>query len=730
MKLNKLFLVGVLVGIFLILVAGLVFGAGEPGEPATIEYTPGESGSFSFLEGFFTLFGNVFGAEDSEYGAEGAKLFLNSETGENFLNVMGEESIVKLGENIYEDMESDSFFQFDSEGSLIGADLIASDETLWSFPEYGYEDFALSKGDRITIEEGIFHFQKGESDSTDTLFNWNGESFELLGDSFKMNLDENGNYFFNGNLKTDLYDISGTGEEFGSFVLDRDNKIVEVWKGTKASLYGIDLEASGNNVKISYKDDFDVSKHEGTNYFNFGDNKINAGGSGWGFRLEDEENKPFGNMMTEKEFHGQEPKKRFLDVSLYGGNVEIEKKTVLKPNYCYFNCESGKTGYFEEKDVGFSIKAEGLFQVDNGRVTFGSKIETNTEGMVFHPTIQRDTLDGKIIPASDMKEKSFYDGEDFAANVDLFVKKSDFSENSFSYDMNIEYNGKEYSIQDNIFRDNQGNELVNANYWWENVRLNALESLENEGLFNEVSGEIKSETGVTPNDYRYFAADSDYEGIFKNCYNAADFVMNNNEIGFENLSPGEVCTVLLQEGFLHTTYNLRPYEEDANYMPINYNLGLDTLTSPGVFESRKEQGLIPDFIKFYNLEGGQAYEDKTVERYDANFKNIEEATYAFAGEYAYYKKFSQDAIVENYGQEYYDGLTETEKSIAAYSAFNGGKGNFLSKMDNFENEVLAKWGGSDNPLDLGENMKHVLFNANRVVGTFEFLKRLVFPNFC
>jgi hypothetical protein len=695
MNFNRFFLIGIFFGIFAVLSAGVVFST-EAGESTTIEYTPGESGTFSFVEGIFTTFGSVFGAEDSEYGAEGAKLFVNAETGENFLNVLGEDSVVKLEENLYENMGSGSFFKFDSKGDLIGFRLFASEEgTSWNFgEEFGlFED--LSKGDSLALIDGEIIFRKAEEGNG--VFNWNGESFKLLGDYFKMSINDEGNYFFNGNLRTELYDISGMGEEFGSFVLDRDNKIVEVWKGTKASLYGIDLEANNHNVKISYKEDFDASKHKGINYFNFGDNKINAGGSGWGFRLEDEKNKPFGDMMIEKVYYGDDPKKRFLDVSLYEGDVEIEKTMTPKDYYFVsapdvWTIKNDRENYETFNDVSFDIKANGLFSIQNGRVNIQSDYES--EG--------------------------------------LFIN-SDKDEYSYSYDLNLEFGEKKYFLEDNIFKDFDKNILYDANLPWEKVVMN------NKMLSNnqELSSKIESETGVRPREHEYFLRSREYETFLKWCYQGTEHANQNNLDGARG-SWIEVYNAAMHEGL--TAPNLiTTYLQNQDYSPDNQKIGMDNALFDDVLEELYGKGYVPEDIEIIE----RSCKDRSNERYaicEGFFKNLKETIYFFTGEYMHKRQRALELYGEHWGQDALNSLDDCQKARLSYAYYNGygaktlqgdREWNYKNKLKNPEADIFGWFDAKANPpaedeIRQGMDVTNDLVKANvaRVVGTLEYLMKL------
>ncbi len=681
MKLLRLFL------FFILIIFIISFVSTD--ESVSFDYNLEESGTFSFLESIFTTFGSVFGEDESEYGAQGANLFLDKESGENFLNVFGEDSVVKIGDNTYENMGSDSFFEFDNEGGLKSFKLFASeDDTSWNFQEFGLFE-GLSKGDGLELVDGEIIFTKSEN--SDGLFNWNGDSFELLGDSFNMNLMDDGNYLFNGNLKTDLYDLSGLGENgVAEFLIDKDNKLIEVWGGTKAKLYGVDLDVY-SDVKIYYKDDFNAEDYKGNNYFNFGDNKINAGGSGWSFRL-DEDNKIYGDMITEKEFHGQNPKKRFLDVSLYGGDVEIEK-TFTDKKYHKLVLDKYGEKYInvikEEPDVSFNFKGEGIFKVDNGRVSFGSEIRDN----------------------------KLYDKDSMESSLtgNLFVN-SHLSEDSFSYDMKIDYDGKEYYLQDNIFMDLNGNELIDANYKWERIRLNAMEILDSP-LKNQIIDEIKDERGYKPSDYVSYAANVNYEPLLKWSCEAADYVNKNNQDGFE-ISCEEVWMVLFQEGMAYNLI-LDEYEKDPYFTIYNTQIGMDTTTIPNVWKQRVESGYIPDDLQLYNVQGGYGNEDiaNTGKLYYAEFKEPRDAIITLAGDFSYRMNKAQLEFIEYHGQDAYNQLNELEKFQMGYAYFNGGSGNYQKRLPNYENSLLGK-------SSVEGGIHSVLGNANRVAGTFELLEKL------
>jgi hypothetical protein len=699
MNFNRFFLIGIFFGIFAVLSAGVVFST-EAGEPATIEYTPGESGSFSFVEGFFTLFGNVFGAEDSEYGAEGAKLFVDSETGENFLNVFGEESVVKLGDVLYENMESDSFFQFDSKGDLIGFRLFASEEgTSWNFgEEFGLFE-GLSKGDSLALIDGEIIFRKAEEGNG--VFNWNGESFKLLGDYFKMSINDEGNYFFNGNLRTELYDISGMGEEDGKFILDRNNRIVEVWKGTKASLYGVDLETSGNNVKISYKEDFDASKYKGTNYFNLGDNKINAGGSGWGFRLEDGENKVFGDMKIEKEYYGDKSKKRFLDISLYGGNIELEKKTITKDYYFVsapdiWTIKNDRENYETFKDVSFNLKGEGDFIINNGRINIQSYKPKDTWGLYFD---------------------------------------SNNDEYSYSYDMNVDFDGKEYILKDNMVTspDFEGKVLFDANLPWEKVVMNNKLLSSNQDL----SSQIESKTGVRPREHEYFLRSKEYETFLKWCYQGTEEANENNLDG-ARASWVEVCNAAMHEGL--TAPNLiTTYLQDSDYSPDNQKLGMDNALFDDIMEELYGKNYVSEDIEIIE----RSCKDRSNERYaicEGFFKNLKETIYFFTGEYMHKRERALDLYGESWGQDALNSLDDCQKARLAYAYYNGygakslegdREWNYKEKLKNPEANIFGWFDSKANPptedeirggMDVTNNL--VKANVARVVGTLEYLMKL------
>lgn len=622
---------------------------------------------------------------------------------EIFANILGNGINVVEGENgntitfldggslnisgvLYENVTESSSIELNNAGNITFADLTASKNTTFIL---GGTEYKIPKGGRIKYEEGkpaIFYgdsleFKEGSSDKF-TKVNLLGESlkFEKIGES----------NIITGNVKIGNDEFKGLDENVGKITLSKDGRITEIWKGTDATMKNVNFKVSGDNLKMYYDENFVASSHANENYFNYGKNKINVGGTGFSSNL-GKTNNIFGDMKVAKEVKGIGTKTRDLGFTLNGGNLEISKDMSIND------------------DLSFNVKGDGDYIINNGRAVIYSQ-----KGYV-----------------KDNKGKYVLSDENI-----VFVKENYKDGLSYSYDIN--FNNDEYTLKSNVFTNKKGNVFVNLNNEWEDYIRKINERDINE--INKLKEEINGEKGVNARDYAYLLKDR--EGLVKMFVEARDSA-NKNILGTK-LSMEELVTRYMLEGgaLYQDGYPVYVYDhEGLNTEIYGSRIGLDYIGEANSLEELKKYKLIPENFQIKSLVEmrNEQYQDTTT----AYFYNIKDSITAFAGEFTRRKAVFERDFKEAYGEqdfnlmaddEKYFWLTKYENSGEAagkgeltgtkYTAYSSSTGEKIVVQGKGRENVYKSWTGPE-PGQWGSGASagsSSLFNAVLSEATYKLFK--------
>lgn len=241
---------------------------------------------------------------------------------------------VCIKENCFENIQSQStakhstFLEVNQEGDIIKADFTTDENGgVYSF---GNKDFEVPANSRVVYPDEANERPKIKCSEGSEIINVpHGEaSYE-------------GDFMIGGDK------ISGK-------VIVSNGKIIKVWKGTDATIKGINHETFGSSLNLYYEENFDASRHGEENYFNYGKDKISLGGKGFTSSIK-EGNEMFPELILEKSIRGTPISERgIFEITPQGGFIEIEKD-------------------FTKKELSFNIKHEGDFELKNGGIAIFSE---------------------------------------------------------------------------------------------------------------------------------------------------------------------------------------------------------------------------------------------------------------------------------------------------------------------------------------------------------------------
>jgi len=583
--------------------------------------------------------------------------------------------------DLFENVEALSYIEVDNKGNIKEAFLKAGeggssfifDGNPYHIPEGGIIEY--KDGEIIVKESDSFEFGDKESNELTKV--------NLLGESIKVK-NVGGDYIITGNSKIGNNEILGIGENIGKATVSRNGKILEVWGGTEAKINGIECSVSQNNVNLYFEKNFNPLEHKGENYFNYEEEKIALGGTGFTANL-GEENAVFGDMKTKKYIDGQEnPKTRNLEITLNGGNLEISKDK---------NIKSG---------LAFNAQGDGGYVIDLGRAVIRSEKDL-------------------------MLEKQ-----------NVFVKTHKDKEGLlYSYDLNL--NEGEYVLENNLFKDKKGNVLMNTNKDWENsikksTELN-IEFKKGEGFAKEIEAISKELTGVRPRYYLGFMNEEQEEEMLKWMCEAVD--STNQNIFGTKISLPEFYTRYMGEGGSawregYPYYDYKNIGHDAEVW--GSRLGMDYIASQK--EELEEGGFLSKgFLDKFSKEDAPRSETSR-EMNTLKFDSIKESLFAFAGEYARRKhRFEQDCI-NHFGKEECNKMSDNEIVFWVTQYFNRGEaagkgeltGTPYQKYSYMQDKYITVQGaGRENVYKpwVGPEPSHsrnAHFNAVVAESTYNFLK--------
>ncbi len=594
-----------------------------------------------------------------------------------------EDSSLNLDGVIYENIatgeNTDAYIQLNEFGEIISADLTASDNTLF---EFGEKKFELSKGQRIQYNSGetnligksgeFFSYCEEDAD----LF----KNIEFIGESINIKKNEEGNSIFTGEFNL------GENKILGSSIIDKEGKILQINEGTNAFIGNINHQAS-RTLNFYYDENFNIENHKEENYFNYGDNKISLGGSGFTSDL-GEENKAFGNMETEK-LIGSTAKTRNLKITMNGGHLEIEKD-------------------FSNSDLGFNIKQQGDFIIENGRAVIYSQNNLY------------------------LKEKG------------LFVKSYSDKEGVLDcYDLN--FDDGEYFLKDKIFVDREKDVTVNLNTLWEKDILKASKLSKEDPLVQEIEEKTKQKTGIRPRYLLGYMNEENEEEMLKWTYEATERA-NQNIYGVK-ISPEELWTMYMMEGGSNwrSGYPYYDYNEfGANADILGSNIGLDfikehqTELENGNFLPR---GFLDQFSKDDYWTETEYYQQFNTVIFD----NPKQSFIAFAAEIARRKHSFQEDFISAFGEEEFKKLSDEEAYYWLRRYFNtgeaAGKAHLLGTeyhSYNYNGEpIIVQGAGRENtyvPWDINRaeptsSRESAHYNSMVATSTYIFMKALGFFSF-
>ncbi len=568
--------------------------------------------------------GNLIG-EGLDITANGVE-FIKKENENTLINFL-EGGSASINGSLFMNVKESSSIELDNTGRIVFADLTATEKTIFTL---GGTDYEIPKGGRIKYEEGkpaVFYGKAGDSlRFKNKLFDESGNdigkfsNLKLNGESIKIErIGENS--IIEGNFEIGNDKIKGFGGNAGKITLSKDGKISEIWKNTDATVGNMNHKVSGNNLKMYYDDNFNPLEHKNENYFNYGKGKISAGGTGFSSDL-GKINNIFGDMNTTKFVQGIGTKERNLGFTLNGGNLEIDTKN---PN------------------LGFNIKSEGDFIINNGRTI----IESQKISKI---------VDGKLTSLG----KSY-----------LFVT-ADYGEGesyglSYSYDLN--FNEGEYTLKDNVLTNKKGYVRFNANTEWEDYIRKIKESDVNEKAI--LKAKIDEEKGVDTRDYIYLLKDK--EGLVKSFCEARDSA-NENVYGVKISLEELIARYMLEGGaYYKSGYPIYDYDKMGPNAPVwGSTIGLDNIGDSALLKKLKEDKFIPKDFQIGRPETmtNEQYQDTT----SAHFSNIKDSLTAFAGELARRKSVFETDFKGTYGEEEFKRMSDDEKYFWLTYYFNSGEG--------------------------------------------------------
>lgn len=504
----------------------------------------------------------------------------------------------KIGESDYKNVEEGSSIKLDNAGKITFADLTASEDAVFTFDK---TDYKLLKGGRIKYEGGkaVIYGNEGSSFEFKEKSSGTFTDISLLGKSVEF--EKSGeNSILTGNFKIGEDEIKGL-DGVGRATLSKNGRILEIGQGTDATIGGINNKVSGENLKMYYEDNFNPLEYKNENYINYGKEKISANGTGFSFNL-GKTNKIFGDMKTN------------FEVTLNGGNMEISKDAT-------------------HPDLAFKIESneESNYEIKNGRtVIYSEKGYTLKEGKV-----------------SLSDENSIFVEADY---------KDDLSS---SYDINLD---NKYKLEDNLFKDNNENVLVNLNTPWETTSLN-VKSFDPK-LKEQKIQEIESLTGYkTFKNWSPFLKDKE---LAKQVFVYSD-TANNNKYG-TTISSTELFATAAGEGMFAGGAD-SPYERyklqqklklsgDASIISFTPDdLGITYLQSD--LKALRKGGFISPDTEFYA---------------DISAVKAEDAFKWVAAELAYKKYLSEVAAKKYVGEKEYGNWPENKKFALVTYFFNAGQG--------------------------------------------------------
>jgi len=248
-----------------------------------------------------------------------------------------------------------------------------------------------------------------------------GSRIIFMNDEITVEFPDNGEIkeFSNLNLgETYLTKIRGKnvklpGEHFlGSGDLYYNGKLF-VKAGDETIIDNIQFYELEDNVNLYFEKDFNPSKHQNENYFNYGEDKVSLGGYGFTSNI------GVNNGVFEGDFQVVD-----LEVTMEGGTLEISRDK-------------------SKSELAFIVESTGKSKLSNGRTVF----------VLDQEFIQQD---GKTVLSDKSK---------------LFVK-TDFSQ-SFSHDIII--NG-DFVLSDNLIQNDKGGITYKGVLPWENTAYNRQNS--------------------------------------------------------------------------------------------------------------------------------------------------------------------------------------------------------------------------------------------------------------
>ena len=581
-----------------------------------------------------------------------ASATITKEGDNNRISFFGENPSAKIKNDLFENIDTNelAYLELNDLGEIVTADLTASEDTVFSF---GGTPYAVNKGERVYYKDGkvisygnSIGIKEKDSDKFTTL--------NCLGDSLEFEKDAKGNSVVVGDLKI------GNDEAMGKITLS-NGKISEIWEGTDATINGINNKVSGNNLKVTYNKDFDLSKCE-SNCINYETDKISLKGFGFTTNL-GRENDVFGDMENEKEIHLIGTKERDLEIIMNGGDLEISNS--------------------EDPNLGFDIKHGGDFIINNGRISVYSEKDLKLE------------------------------------EQQMFVKADYGEELTYSYDIN--FNNGEHVLESNIFKDDKGNELFNGNLPWENVILKANEISNSEArlIKKRLQEEGKLLYEGDPFFLDWLRGDCG-EVIMKQIYLAQE-TANQNKDGIKG-SPLNFYGLLKAEGagFQGVDkygYKSIPFFEmycDNPKREIAGTVGLTLVGSEANIERLRQGNYIPKDHQVESISGLKYYMPhqpaENVFVYAAGVFNNQE-----------YKL--RESIKKLYGEEYLDKISKDKydylKTIAYWAPFT-----FERYLEDIDGIYVEKWGdkpipSTDDTEKLADNLEYIKWLA-RLRTDFEY----------
>jgi len=594
------------------------------------------SDTLKFGEGEYDI-GNLIGEEIEVIAS---KVWVEKKEESNKI-IFQEEGYVNVNGNLFKNAKKLSSIEVDSEGNVKGAYLTATKDNTVFFLEG--REHQISAGQTIILKNGKITLEGGDSlrikDESSEKFIDVG----FLGESLEIEKNLEGNSVFTGDFTIGNDEARGTATVYAG-------KIYEIGKNTEATIKGINNKVFENNLKVSYDNDFDLSNCK-ENCINYGNDKISLIGSGFTTNL-GEKNDIFGDMQNEKYVHLIGTKERNLEIELNGGSLEIKKD-------------------LSNSNLGFDIKHEGDFVIDNGRAVIYSEKDIKLEE-------QR-----------------------------LFVKARYDEELTYSYDLN--FNEGEYILENNIFKDNKGNELFNGNLPWENVVYNADKISETEA--RNIKKRLQAEGRLIYEGDPFFL---DWikgecgEAIIKEIYLAQE-TANQNKDGIKG-SPLDLYGLLKAEGagfqgVDEYGYQSIPFFEmfcDTPQRKIVGTAGLTLVGSKKNVEILKDGNYIPKNLQVESITGSGYYMPKQ------STKNV--FVYA-AGVFNNQEKKLRDSIIKLYGEEELNKMSKDEfaywKTISYWGPFT-----YERYLEDREDMYIKTWG--DRPIPSKKDTKKLADNLEYI----------------